>query len=110
MTIQQTIYDKIQAEFAPSVLEIQNESRMHGLPASAERHFRVVLVSDKFTGQSRVNRQRAVHSLLAEELKAKIHALSLQIFTLKEWEERHGQTHASPECAGGGKHDKHAKR
>jgi BolA protein len=36
-------------------------------------------VSSMFQGLSRVERQRRVHQVLAEELKSRVHALSLSL-------------------------------
>ncbi len=87
----------------PFHLSILNESPQHGLPASAEKHFRVVVVSDQFDGLARLDRQRRVNALLAELLKTHIHALAMQTFTPEEWTKANGQTLASPACLGGGK-------
>ncbi len=104
-TYRSKIFAKLEREFTPLHLELTNESPMHGLPESAEKHFRIVLVSSKFEGLSRIDRQRRVNELLAEELKAQVHALSMQIFTPEEWEKKQGATFASPACLGGGKRE-----
>jgi BolA protein len=96
------IYDKLIAEFKPLHLELENESPKHGLPESAEKHFRVVLVSSAMEGLLRIDRHRRVNEVLAEELRDHVHALSLQAFTPEEWEKK-GKTFASPACLGGGK-------
>src|SRR4051812_5967513 len=94
---------KLTAGLGPSHLELLNESPNHGLPVEAEKHFRVVVVSEKFGGLSRVERHRLVQNTLAEELRTHIHALSVQAFTPEEWSAKNGQTFDSPECLGGGK-------
>jgi BolA protein len=40
----------------------------------------VLVVSDKFTGQSRVARHRMVNQLIAEELAGSVHALALSTY------------------------------
>jgi BolA protein len=45
-----------------------------------ESHFNVVIVADAFTGEGRVQRQRRIHSALAEELAGPVHALSIKAF------------------------------
>ncbi|MEE8145443.1 MAG: BolA family protein, partial [Kiloniellales bacterium] len=42
-----------------------------------ETHFRVVIVAGGFAGQSRLERQRAVYAVLAEELSDGVHALQI---------------------------------
>jgi BolA protein len=101
--LERILREKLVSLLAPSVLEITNESPQHGLPPEAERHFRVVAVSDLFEGLPRLERHRRVHTILAEELRDQVHALSVQAFTPAEWRARDGGTHASPACLGGGK-------
>jgi stress-induced morphogen len=100
---QKRIQDKLVSEFSPLHLECLNESPQHGLPESAEKHFRVVVVSSKMEGVSRIDRHRLVNDLLAQELREHVHALSVQAFTPSEWEKKQGATFASPACLGGGK-------
>ncbi len=68
----------------PTRLDIINESEMHaghrGSPGTGESHFRILVVSPKFAGKSRVDRHRIVNGLLASELKAGVHALALAAF------------------------------
>jgi len=75
------IHDKLTNAFAPTRLEIEDESHRHigheGARPGGETHFAVTVVSAAFTGQSRVARQRLVYQALAEELATRIHALSL---------------------------------
>jgi BolA protein len=100
------IREKLNSILAPSVLEINNESPMHGLPLEAEKHFRVVAVSETFSGQSRIERHQLINTVLAEELASQIHALSIQAFTPEEWRAKEGKTFDSPECLGGGKRER----
>lgn len=84
---------KLTEAFAPLVLEILDESASHAGHAGAavhaakqggaaigngETHFHVTIVSAAFTGLNRVERQRAVYQVLAEELAGPIHALALK--------------------------------
>ncbi|NJM10309.1 MAG: BolA family transcriptional regulator [Bdellovibrionaceae bacterium] len=73
------------------------------MPAAAEKHFRLVLVSSVMEGLSRIERHRKVNEVLGKELRESVHALSIQAFTPDEWEKRQGSTFASPACLGGGK-------
>jgi BolA protein len=103
--IESALRAKITGRLAPSHLEIVNESPHHGLPASAEKHFRVVAVSAAFTGLGRVERHRLVNETVAEELRNHVHALSVQAYTPEEWRAKGGETFSSPECLGGGKRE-----
>jgi len=102
MTIENTLQTKLQAEFSPLFLEIENESHNHG-GSSTTSHFRVVIVSDAFEGLRLIGRHRKINSLLAHELANEIHALALHTFTPKEWENKGHQATLSPKCAGGSK-------
>lgn len=95
--------EKLSGIFMPSHMDILNESPDHGLPREAEKHFRVVLVSETFRDQNRIERHRLVHEVLSEELKAQIHALSVHAYTPEEWRARKESAPESPECLGGGK-------
>ena len=68
----------------PTRLDIINESEMHAghrsSPGTGESHFRVLGVSPKFAGKSRVDRHRMVNELLASELKRGVHALALSTY------------------------------
>jgi BolA family transcriptional regulator, general stress-responsive regulator len=81
----------LHAAFAPSVLEINDDSARHAGHAGArpggETHYSVRLVSASFQGRTRVERARAVHAALAAEFGSGLHALSL---TLAAPEERQG--------------------
>ena len=61
-----------------------------------ESHFKVVLVSDRFTGERFLNRHRMIYSTLAEELLTTVHALALHTYTIKEWEGLQDTVFASP--------------
>jgi BolA protein len=116
-TLTEVIAEKIQAELHPLVHhEIINESSGHSVPKGSETHFKLVLVSNKFTGLNPVQRHRLVYSLLKPEMRStpednqnyhKIHALSIVAKTEAEWEKEKGSIDlTSPRCLGGSKHDK----
>ncbi len=98
-----TIESKVHAALAPTLLEVTDESYMHSVPAGAESHFRLLIVSNAFEGQSLVQRHQAVYRALAEEMNGRIHALAMQTFTPAEWNEGGRQRANSPECLGGSK-------
>ena len=93
------------AALEPAYLEVANESHMHNVPPGSESHFRLVVVSDRFSGQTRVARHQTINALLADELATGVHALSMQTHTAAEWQQRDGRTFTSPDCLGGGKVD-----
>ena len=88
MTVREQIEKKLKAQFAPTSLEVIDESHLHAGHVVArpegETHFRVRLVSDHFAGQNRVARQRSIYRCLAEELAGPVHALALTALTPEE--------------------------
>ena len=89
-TVADTMRRKLTETLAPTRLAIIDESHRHAGHAGArpegETHFRIEIVSEKFAGLSRIERQRLVHQVLAAELAGRVHALSL---TTKTPEEAH---------------------
>ncbi len=51
------------------------------------RHFEAVVVSEEFTGKSRVQRHQRVYQTLGDRMREEIHALSVKTFTPQEWED-----------------------
>lgn len=103
MNTQETIQQKLQAAFAPLHLEVINESDNHNVPKGSESHFKVVLVSPAFEGESLIARHRQVNKVLAEELQGDVHALALHTMTPDDWFNHGGTVRESPECLGGSK-------
>ncbi len=81
MSIAETMREKLNAAFAPTELSVEDESAKHhghaGSRPEGETHFRVTIVSSAFAGLSRIERQRQVYAVLADELSGRVHALSL---------------------------------
>ena len=77
-----TIERKLSSAFSPVRLEIVDQSDRHvghvGARPEGESHFRVELVSHAFEGKSRLERQRMVYGVLADELASDVHALTLR--------------------------------
>lgn len=99
MTVEETLQTKLQTEFTPTLLEIENESHKHS-GSSTTSHFRVVIVSDAFEGSRLIARHRKINTLLASELANEIHALALHTFTNDEWAKKGENAAKSPACAG----------
>ncbi len=100
MMIREQIEEKLRAAFQPVFLEVVDESYRHNVPAGSESHFKVVLVSNRFTGERFLNRHRMIYSTLTVELSTTVHALALHTYTIKEWEALQDTIFASPPCRG----------
>jgi len=74
---------KLHAALNPSFLEVIDESNQHhghaGAHPSGESHFRLRIAAPAFGGKSRVAQHRMVNAAVAEELKARVHALAIEI-------------------------------
>jgi len=81
MRVADQIRRKLSEALSPLELDIIDESARHAGHAGArpegETHFRVRIVSRAFEGMNRVARQRRVHEILADELRKRVHALSI---------------------------------
>lgn len=102
MSIQQTIIDKLTAEFEPSFLSVENESHLHSSGRGAESHFKVTLVTATFENVRTVARHRAVYACLADELENGVHALALHTYTPDEWQAQGEVIPQSTNCLGHG--------
>lgn len=81
MRVAQTIEKKLNDAFAPEQLVVEDQSHLHvghaGAREGGQSHFKVDIVADAFTGASRLERQRMILAVLAEELEGPVHALAL---------------------------------
>ncbi|MDG1249763.1 MAG: BolA/IbaG family iron-sulfur metabolism protein [Gammaproteobacteria bacterium] len=103
MQVQNSITSKLQQAFSPQHLEVHNESNKHNVPPGSESHFKLIVVCDTFEGDMLIKRHRKINQLLADELAAGVHALSMHTYTPAEWAEKNGLSPKSPPCLGGGK-------
>ena len=69
----------LEAVLAPTRLDIEDDSHRHAghVGAKGGGHYRVYVVSAKFSGRTLIARHRMVYEALAEQMKGDIHALSL---------------------------------
>ena len=82
MATRDRIVEKLTKSFAPSALDVVDESHLHEGHAAhrpgGETHFRVYIVSEAFAGKSRLARHRMVNEALASELADRVHALAIR--------------------------------
>jgi BolA protein len=80
--VTEAIRRKLETAFRPAKLEVIDDSDKHaghsGHREGGESHFTVVIEAAAFEGVARVQRQRKVYGVLAEELAGPIHALSVK--------------------------------
>jgi intracellular septation protein len=77
----QRLRQRLETEFAPAHLSVEDESHLHEGHAGAatgQSHFRVKIVSEAFRGISSVARHRLVYAAVDDLLKSDIHALAIE--------------------------------
>ena len=82
-----TIRELIETSLSATHIEIVDDSHKHaGHPgaASGGGHFNVLVVSDRFAGESTLARHRMVYSAVESLMPSEIHALSIQALTSEE--------------------------
>lgn len=89
MTLAQKIQDILREELSPDFLELRNDSARHVGHTGhdgrgGESHFTLRIVSSRFEGKSRIERQRMILNLLRREMDGSLHALSIKAFSPKE--------------------------
>ncbi len=75
------ISKKLADALAPQSLNVVDESHQHeghaGHRPGGQTHFRVYIVSEAFTGKTRIDRHRMINAILSDELAAGVHALAI---------------------------------
>jgi BolA family transcriptional regulator, general stress-responsive regulator len=74
---------KLREALNPSYLELLDESNQHdghsGAHPSGESHFRIRISAPSLTGKLRVAQHRIIYDVLSIELKARVHALAIEV-------------------------------
>ena len=74
------IEKKLRQELDAQHVELEDESHLHAGHAGAAcggKHFKALIVSERFSGRSRGQAQRLVYSVLEKEMTGEVHALSM---------------------------------
>ncbi len=83
MSMEQEIRSRLEEAFAPTVLNVVNESHLHaghaGDDGTGESHWRLELAASDLQGKSRIAQHRAIHAALGRDVMGTIHALSIKI-------------------------------
>jgi BolA protein len=84
---------RLREAFGATHLEVIDESHLHAGHVGARdggRHFRAVIVSERFEGLNRVRAQQLVYQTVEEWMGKEIHALSMKTFTPEAWAKESG--------------------
>jgi BolA protein len=80
---------RLEQALSPTHLDILDESHLHAGHAGAASgagHFNVTIVSDKFVGQSAIQRHRLVYLAVGDLMPSEIHALSINAQVTEEYD------------------------
>ncbi len=81
-TIAEEMESLLREEFAPTKLQIINDSAQHsghsGDDGSGESHFTIVIEAPKFAEMNRLARQRAVIAALGNIVGERVHAVAIK--------------------------------
>ena len=76
----------------PGEIQTMLESQLHDCSATVvsddNTHFEATVISEAFDGKRPLQRHQMVYSALGDKIGGDIHALSIQAFTPKEWQQR----------------------
>jgi BolA protein len=81
------IRTRLQEALAPEMLEVDDESHLHAGHAGARDgrgHFRVTVVSTRFSGIPRIRRHQLVYGALGSLMQTEIHALAIHALAPEE--------------------------
>ena len=87
--MREALEEKLRDSLDASHVEVIDESHLHAGHAGARdggRHFRAIIVSEKFAGLNRVRSQQLVYQSIEGWMGKEIHALSMKTFTPEAWE------------------------
>lgn len=86
MNIEAEIRKRLET-LSPSSLNLEDESAQHAGHAGAAGggHYRLTIVSSRFSGLNAVARHRLVYETLGDLMQKGIHALALNAFTPEEF-------------------------
>jgi BolA protein len=83
----QEIKQRLNAEFEPETLGVEDESHLHEGHEGARDgrgHFRVLIISQAFADRSLLERHRMVYKALGDLMRTDIHALAIDAWSPQE--------------------------
>ena len=78
--IEDIIYQAIADHIKCSHLDVSGDGR----------HFDAIVVSQDFQDKKLIDRHRMIYAALGDAMREQVHALSMKLYTLIEWEKVHG--------------------
>lgn len=80
------IETRLRAALEAVHVTVEDESRFHVGHGATGGHFRAVVVSERFSGLTRVASQRLVFEALGEWMEGPIHAFAVRTLTPDQWQ------------------------
>ena len=75
--------EAITAQFAPTFLQVDDESHLHaghsGARPEGETHYRITISAPSLAGKSRIEAHRAINDAMKKEFETGLHALAIKI-------------------------------
>ena len=69
-----------------SVIDVSEQHRGHkNFKEGIESHFEIIIVSEKFTNLTRIERHRMINQILKEEFLSDLHSVVLKTYTSEEF-------------------------
>jgi len=84
---------RLEAEFAPETLGVEDESYLHEGHSGARDgrgHFRVLIISEAFSEKSLLDRHRMVYKAMSDLMRTDIHALAIDAWSPQELDRETG--------------------
>jgi acid stress-induced BolA-like protein IbaG/YrbA len=78
--LEDVIYEAIAQHVACHYLDVTGDGR----------HFEALVVSDEFVNHNRLHRHRLIYKALGDKMAEEVHALSMKLYTISEWEKLNG--------------------
>jgi BolA family transcriptional regulator, general stress-responsive regulator len=82
------IQRKIEKALDPNFIQLRDDSGKHaghvGWREGKLTHLHIVVASKKFEGLSKVKRHQYIYKILAEEIEAGLHAVSMKVYSSEE--------------------------
>lgn len=79
--VRDSLIQKLQSALNPEFLDVKDESAKHAGHAEAgeETHFQITIKAAGLDGLSRIAAHQRIYSIIDEEIKTSVHALSIKL-------------------------------
>ncbi|QCI17854.1 BolA family transcriptional regulator [Buchnera aphidicola (Acyrthosiphon lactucae)] len=81
-----------------SFIKIYDDSLFHNHPEKGFTHLRILIISNNFINKKLIDRHRLIFSVLSKTLKKNIYSLTLNTYTLNEWESKKFKKNNNIKC------------